>query len=139
MVFTASADPDGNTAYFVDGYEVPQSVYDTLFPSKLFPSDTGLSLAEAEAALAKIVAETPAPEPHKGPYFNLAIDGAHPLKSEALAVHSKQIPAVMARNKKHGLNIRYDRMGRPVFTDAGQRRALMKIEGAKQMNSYYGA
>ncbi len=64
---------------------------------------------------------------------------AWPIRSDAMAVHSKQIPAVLARNKRHGLNIPYDRMGRPILADAGQRRALMKLEGVRQMNSYYGA
>lgn len=138
MTFEAVTDSDGTTAYYADGYPVPQAVYDTLFPSKLFPVDTGLSLEQARAILARIVAETPAPAKHKGPYFNLAIDGAHPLASEALAIHSSQREKVMARNARHGLNVAYDKKGRPVFTDAGQRRKLMKLEGVRQMNSYYG-
>lgn len=62
-----------------------------------------------------------------------------PMRSEAMGVHTSQIPAVMARNKKHGLSIPYDRLGRPILADAGQRKALMKVNKVKQMNSYYGA
>jgi len=62
-----------------------------------------------------------------------------PIRSEAMACHTSQIPDMMARNKKHGLSIPYDRLGRPILNDAGQRKALMKVEGVKDLNSYYGA
>jgi len=133
MVFTAT-----DTSYMIDGIEVPQVVYDTLLPSKLFPIDTGMSLQEAMDRLDYLKGIAPPLPDHKGPYFALAIDGAHPVRSDALAVHSKQIPQVVARNKRHGLSIEYDKIGRPVFTDAGQRRKLMKIEGYRKMNSAYG-
>lgn len=62
-----------------------------------------------------------------------------PIRSEAMAVHRKQIPEVLARNKKHGLSIPYDRTGRPILADAGQRKALMKVERYIDRNSFYGA
>lgn len=138
MIFETTVTPEGTRLCFVDGYPVPEEVYDGLLPSKLFPSPDALPREKAEEALEKIKAEAPPAPQHKGPYFNLAIDGAHPLKSDALAVHSSQIEAVKARNKKHGINVDYDKQGRPVFTDAGQRRALMRLEGVRQMNSYTG-
>lgn len=101
--------------YLLDGKEVPEGEFLAAFPDRQMV------------------------EKGKGPHFALAINDAHPLRSEALACHPKQIAAVRARNAKHGLNIPYDRHGRPVFTDAGQRRKLMKIEGVRQQNSYYGA
>lgn len=80
------------------------------------------------------------PEKEGVPMFATAINDAQPLRSDALAVHPDQIPDAIARNKKHGLTgMRYDRRGRPVFTDRGQRKKLMKIEGAHDRNSYYGA
>lgn len=78
------------------------------------------------------------PEQVGTPMFGSS-SSAWPLRSDALAVHTKQIPAVIARNAKHGLHIPYDRAGRPILADQGQRKALMKIEGVKQQNSYYGA
>lgn len=141
MIFKTTVTPEGTRLCFVDGYPVPEEVYESLFPEFIFgpPRDPNLMpREEAERVFKEIKAATPPKPQHKGPYFNLAIDGAHPLKSDALAVHPKQIAAVKERNRKRGLNIDYDRHGRPVFTDAGQRRKLMKIEGVRQQNSYFG-
>ncbi len=137
MTFHAVA-TETETTYFIDGFEVPQAVYDTFRPSKLFPVDTGMSLAEAEEYLAAIKACAEPREENRGPCFALAISGDKPIRSDALAVHPKQIKQVLARNKRHGLSIPYDREGRPVFTDPNQRKKLCKIEGVRDMNSYYG-
>lgn len=143
MTFEATIDARGRRACYVDGLRVPEDVYDTLHPSKLFPRETGWTVEEALAVVEGLRASVPK-RVHKGPYFALAINDAHPLKSEALACHPKQIAAIRARNRKHGLDIPYDRHGRPVFTDAGQRRKLMKIESEAmgtrivQQNSYTG-
>lgn len=129
---------------FVDGYPVSEAVYDTLFPSRMFPVDTGLSLDEAESVLAAIKAETPPPDDNGFLHHQPAIRSDKPLRSNALACHTSQIPAIMARNAKHGLQIKYDRVGRPVITSEGERRKLMAIEskvmGAKivNLNSYNG-
>lgn len=138
MTFSTTTDAEGQMHYFADGYEVPQKVFDTLLPSKLFPVATGLTQDMAMAILKVIKDETPPVETYKGPRFSTAISGVKPLKSNALAVHPRQIPAVLARNKKHGINVRYDRRGRPCFTDAGQRQALCKLEGVRSLNSAYG-
>lgn len=139
MTFETTTDAEGTRVCFIDGFWVPDKVFDTLLPARMFPVDTGLTEAEALDLLAKIKAETPPAETYKGPMFATAITGAKPLKSDALAVHPRQIEAAIARNKRHGLtSLRYDRRGRPVFTDSGQRRALMKIESVRQMNSAYG-
>jgi uncharacterized FAD-dependent dehydrogenase len=74
----------------------------------------------------------------EGVMFADSITNAKPLRSDALAIHSKQREAIMARNAKHGINIHYDRAGRPVFTDKGQRKALMKLEKVRSMNSFDG-
>lgn len=128
------------TDYFIDGYPVPQDVFDTFRPSRMFPRDTGLTLEQAEAKLAEIKAEIDAlPKQERDfPYFALAIDSAHPLKSDALAIHIKQREQAMARNKRHGINVDYDGCGRPIFTDPNQRRKLMKLEGVRDRNSAYG-
>lgn len=78
------------------------------------------------------------PEQEGTPMFG-NLPAGYPLRSDAMAVHSKQIPAVMERNKRHGLNVQYDRVGRPILENNEQRKKLMKIEGLKQQNSYYGA
>lgn len=64
---------------------------------------------------------------------------AAPIHSEAMAVHPDQIPAVMERNKKHGLgHIRYDRHGAPILTDRAMRRDLMRLEGLHDRSGGYG-
>lgn len=128
MTFETTIGPGGARACYIDGLPVPEAVFDTLRPARLFPVETGMTEAEALAALDEIRQAAARPDGHRGPYFHTAITGARPLRSDALAVHTSQIPAVMARNKKHGLTIRYDRAGRPVFTDPGQRKALMRVE-----------
>ena len=127
MTFQTIYAADGET-HLIDGYQVPQAVYDTLRPSRLFPGDTPLTPAQAAAILDRIKAEGGVAATPPGVYIQTGITLTRPLKSDALAVHTSQIPAVVARNKKHGLSIRYDRAGRPVFTDAAQRKKLMKIE-----------
>lgn len=79
------------------------------------------------------------PEKAGVPMFATAISEANPWKSDGLACHSSQVPAIIARNKARGLNIPYDRMGRPICTSAAQRKKLLKIERVHQLNSYYGA
>ena len=137
MTFDCVLTKDGRHC-FVDGYPVREVVYDTLFPSKLFPIDTGMTLEEAETELLSVKAATKPPEDNGFIHHQPAIRGDKPLRSDALAVHTKQIPAVLARNAKHGINIKYDRVGRPVFTSAGERKALMKLEKVRSMNSFDG-
>lgn len=139
MTFETTTNAEGKMEYYIDGFFVTKPIFDTLLPSKLFPVKTCFTEEQALGILQRIKDETPPVETYKGPMFGTAISGAKPLKSNALAVHPKQIAAVLARNKKHGINVRYDRRGRPVFTDAGQRKKLMKLEGVRQLNSYYGA
>jgi len=74
----------------------------------------------------------------EGVMFADSITNAKPLKSDALACHSTQREAIMARNAKHGIHVNYDQQGRPVFTDKGQRKALMKLEKVRSMNSFDG-
>src|SRR5438105_15534031 len=99
--------------YVIDGRVVTEAVFRVEFPEAAEPDARGVHLCTA-------------------------IHGARPLRSDALACHTSQIPAIMARNAKHGLHVQYDRLGRPAFTDAGQRKAWMMIEGVRQMKSYYG-
>lgn len=61
------------------------------------------------------------------------------ILSDALAVHPEQIPEVMERNRKHGLEIEYNTEdGRPVLLSRDQRRRLMKIEGVHDRDGGYG-
>ncbi len=62
-----------------------------------------------------------------------------PIQSDALAVHPRQIPEVMERNRRHGLHIEYNpEDGRPILADRGQRRDLMRIEGCHDNDGCYG-
>jgi hypothetical protein len=61
-----------------------------------------------------------------------------PIHSEALAVHPRQIKDVLARNAKYGLNVEYDKKGRPILRDRKQRQRLLQIEGLIDRNAGYG-
>lgn len=64
---------------------------------------------------------------------------AAPLHSESLAVHPSQIKEAMERNKKHGLgHVKYDKQGRPILTDRGMKRDLMRLEGVHDKDGGYG-
>lgn len=64
---------------------------------------------------------------------------AKPVVSDALAVHPSQIEEVMARNKRHGLEVEYEgEYGRPILRDRDQRRRLLKIERCHDNNGGYG-
>lgn len=79
------------------------------------------------------------PDREGTPGMTMAIRDAKPCKSNALAVHPTQIEQARARNKRHGINVDYEaHSGRPIFTDSGQRRKLMKLEGVRDRNSYFG-
>lgn len=113
---TRRLDADGEwilTAHFyLDGEEVTEAAYRAAIPEK-----SGV------------------------PMFATAISDSKPWMSDALAVHKTQISEVKERNRRKGLNINYTPDGRPICTDAGQRKALCKIEGVRQVGkrgSYYG-
>lgn len=60
-----------------------------------------------------------------------------PVLSDALAVHPDQIPEVMERNKRHGVYVEYEKQfGRPILKDSGAKRALMRIEGLHDRNTF---
>lgn len=62
-----------------------------------------------------------------------------PLKCEALAVHPKQVAQMNERNKKHGINVRYEpKYGIAIVPDEGEYRKLRKLEGVHHNNSYNG-
>lgn len=60
----------------------------------------------------------------------------YPMKSMALGVHGTQRAEAYERNRKHGVNVSYDRCGRAVIPDAGEHKKLMKLEGLKQNNAF---
>ncbi len=99
----------GARTYFLDGKEVTPEEFEAAFPPKELGASSGHSTAWSNG-----------------------------LESDALAVHPKQIEAVMARNKKHGLNVEYLPDGRPKLTDRGQRRDLMRLEGFHDNQGGYG-
>ncbi len=100
---------NGTVEHFIDGKSASQAEVDETFP----PKKIGVPLRAQTST-------------------------CWPMKSDALAVHPKQIKAVRERNKKHGLHIEYARDGRPILQDRGQRRDLMKIEGVHDRNGGYG-
>ena len=62
------------------------------------------------------------------------------MSSDAMAVHPSQIEAIMARNKKHGVQgVSYDPAdGRAILADRGARRDLMRLEGVHDNEGGYG-
>jgi hypothetical protein len=62
-----------------------------------------------------------------------------PMKSDAMAVHPKDIQKAMERNRKHGVYVEYDpEDGRAILPDQGAKRELMKIEKVHDKNGGYG-
>ncbi len=60
-------------------------------------------------------------------------------RSEALACHPRQIAAIMARNKKHGIQgVSYDADGTCVCESRAAKRALMALEGVHNNQGGYG-
>lgn len=114
------------TYFFLDGVPITEAEY----RSGKVPEDF--------EARRRVAQQERIAQQKKVPMCATAISTAKPLKSDALAIHSSQREKIMARNKRHGINVEYDRQGRPVFTDAGQRKKLCKLEGVRQLNSYYG-
>jgi hypothetical protein len=62
----------------------------------------------------------------------------YPIRSDAMAVHRDQIPEAVARNRRHGLEVQYERStGRPILHSQVEKRKLMKIEKFHDKNAYY--
>lgn len=99
----------GARLYYVEGREVSEGEFDAAFPPREIGSPSGHSTAWSNG-----------------------------LCSDALAVHPKQIAQVMERNKRHGLHVEYDGVGRPILKDRGQRRDLMRVERCHDNEGGYG-
>jgi len=106
------------TRYVIDGKDVSKEEFDAAFPEKSFTEAVG----DGSGLIAW----------HR------------PVVSDAAAVHVKQIPEAMARDKLHGLDIEYTPDdgegggGRPKFTSRGQRRAFLKSMGWHDNSGGYG-
>ena len=62
-----------------------------------------------------------------------------PMKSEALACHPRQVEAIMARNKKHGITgVHYEKDGTCVISDRKARKELLALEGLHDNHGGYG-
>jgi len=61
-----------------------------------------------------------------------------PVLSDGLAVHPRQIPAAIERNRRHGVHVDYHSDGRPILRQRGERRALLRIEKAHDNDGGYG-
>lgn len=101
-----------NGRYFLDDVEVTKAEYDEAFPDKLK------------------LGEEMTPGVH--------LPSGWPMISDSMAVHPDQIPEVLARNKRHGINIEYLPTGQPVLRDAAQKRELMRAEGFFDKGGAYG-
>lgn len=95
--------------YTIDGAEVAREVYEACTPDK----EIGEPLA----------AQT---------------TGCWPMASEAVAVHPKQVEEAHRVAREKGVPTEYDKVGRPVFTDRGHRKAYLKAFGVKDNQGGYG-
>jgi hypothetical protein len=60
-----------------------------------------------------------------------------PMKNEALAVHPRQVEAMNARNKRHGINVQYEpKWGMAIIPDEGEYKKLRRLEGVHLNNAY---
>lgn len=75
------------------------------------------------------------PEREGVPY--MTAPGAYPIRSDAMACHPDQIPEIVERNRKKGIAVEYDKVGRPVLKSQAEKRALMRAEGFHDRNCYY--
>jgi hypothetical protein len=98
--------------YYLEGREVSKEEFDAELPDKTLLDGSGETFAGT---------------------------WRQPILSDALAVHPAQIPGAMLRNARHGLHVEYNQEdGRPILRDRGQRRDLMRIEGAHDNDGGYG-
>lgn len=103
---------DGTRTFAVDGRDVTEAEFLAAFPPK--PIDFG-------------------GEPLAGHQTT-----AWPLVSDALAVHPDQVGKANERNRRHGVATRYQRDGRAVIPDRGDRKKLLRLEGLHDNNGGYG-
>lgn len=94
------------TRYYVDGVQVTKAKFDAALPN----CKPGPKLKRRSR--------------------NLAF--AHGQPSDAFAVHPDQIPAVVERNRKHGLYVEYDRHGSPLIKSRAQGKKLVEAEGRRE-------
>ena len=62
----------------------------------------------------------------------------YPIKSVALAVHSRQVAKMREDSVKKGVPTDYTTGGRPILRDAAHRKAYLKLYGFHDRNSYNG-
>lgn len=63
---------------------------------------------------------------------------AWPIRSDALAVHPKQIKEAMEFDRKNGVPTDYDKYGRPELRDRKHRKRYMMLHGAFDKCGGYG-
>lgn len=60
-----------------------------------------------------------------------------PMKCEALAVHPRQVEAMNARNKRHGINVQYEpKWGMAIIPDEREYKKLRRLEGVHHNNAF---
>ena len=63
-----------------------------------------------------------------------------PMKCEALAVHPHQVVEANERNRKHGVNVTYDRQGFAHIPDQAAYARVLKLEGLhNKSEGFHGA
>jgi len=102
--------------YYVDGVEVSHEEFQKATPSRI------------EEVLGGGVA--------LGPFHGKT---TWPMRSDACAVHKDQIPEVMERNKRHGVQgVTYDPVdGTAIIESRGAQKDLIRAEGFTDKNGWF--
>jgi len=100
------------TRYVIDGKEVTKEVFNMAFPDKPLDFSRGASSVTL---------------------WN------KPVVSNALACHPDQIPEIMERNRKAGVNIDYNSEGQPILRSSRDKLNLMRVENCHDRDGAYSS
>lgn len=78
------------------------------------------------------------PPPKRGSYTGMPGQWNRPTLSDSMGVSVRQIEEAEARNKRHGINVTYDReTGQAIIPSRAEQRKLMKVMGLRDNNAFY--
>lgn len=105
----------GKDRYFLDGKEVSKRVFDREMDAAIPEDRRGIAPGGKRLA---------------------AVKRGYPYDSMAICVHPDDVGAAMAKAAKMGVPTEYKANGAAVIRDAAHRKAVMKMEGLHDRNSY---
>lgn len=123
---------NGEKSYFLDGVAVTEEMYDSYFPSKLFPEQAKYTKDEIEVFV-KLHDEA-----EVDPELKARLPRGYPIKSVALATTPKGVKRAMEDAERRGVPTEYTPDGLCILRDADHRRRFMKAYGMHDRNSFNG-